>query len=98
MADGKIHFRCPNCDRAVSVAIQAAGKRGKCPGCGQSVQVPAPPPPSEPEEEEVYRFQDEAASPESSLGPSLPLQLARRGWKPYKFSNSNVVVFLPETI
>ncbi len=28
-------------------------------------------------------------------GPSLPLDLARRGWHPYKFPDSNVVVFLP---
>lgn len=40
-ADGKIHFRCPHCDKAVSVAEAYAGKRGKCPGCGQPVQVPA---------------------------------------------------------
>jgi hypothetical protein len=39
-ADGKIHFRCPHCDRAVSVAEAHGGKRGKCPGCGTPVQVP----------------------------------------------------------
>ena len=39
--DGKIHFRCPHCDKAVSVAEAHAGKRGKCPGCGQPVQAPA---------------------------------------------------------
>src|SRR5262249_27144798 len=33
---------------------------------------------------------------DSSRGPSLPLDLARRGWVPYKFPDSNVVVFLPE--
>src|SRR5262249_20110675 len=31
-------------------------------------------------------------------GPSLPLELARRGWKPYRFRESNVVVFLPEGV
>jgi hypothetical protein len=40
-ADGKIRFRCPHCDKAVSVAAAHAGKRGKCPGCGKPVQVPA---------------------------------------------------------
>src|SRR5438270_4719024 len=40
-ADRKIHFRCPHCDKAVSVAETHAGKRGKCPGCGKPVQVPA---------------------------------------------------------
>src|SRR4051794_21679031 len=40
-ADGKIRFRCPHCDKAVSVAAAHAGKHGKCPGCGRPVQVPA---------------------------------------------------------
>ena len=40
-ADGKIHFRCPNCNKGVSVAEAHAGKRGKCLGCGQPVQVRA---------------------------------------------------------
>jgi uncharacterized protein DUF6882 len=40
-ADGKIHFRCPHCDKPVSVAQEHAGKRGTCPGCGKPLQVPA---------------------------------------------------------
>lgn len=39
--DGKIHFRCPHCNKAMRVAAQHAGKRGKCPGCGKAVDVPA---------------------------------------------------------
>lgn len=39
-ADGKVHFRCPHCNKAVSVAEAHAGKRGKCPGCGQPLEVP----------------------------------------------------------
>jgi hypothetical protein len=35
---------------------------------------------------------------EHDRGPSLPLDLARRGWVPYRFPNSNVVVFLPEGV
>lgn len=31
-------------------------------------------------------------------GPSLPLELARRGWIPHRFPKSNVVVFLPEGV
>ena len=37
-----------------------------------------------------------SAGPTPSLGPSLPLELSRRGWKPYRFPKSNIVVFLPE--
>lgn len=29
-------------------------------------------------------------------GPSLPLHLLRRGWRPHRFQDSNVVVILPE--
>jgi hypothetical protein len=35
-------------------------------------------------------------SPVSDRGPSLPLELARRGWKPHGFKGSPVVVLLPE--
>lgn len=33
----KIHFRCPHCDKAISVPSRLAGKRGKCPGCGTAI-------------------------------------------------------------
>src|SRR4051812_4562018 len=33
-----------------------------------------------------------------AMGPSLPLELLRRGWKPHKFPDSNVVVILPEAM
>jgi hypothetical protein len=35
---------------------------------------------------------------ERARGLSLPLDLARRGWIPHKFPDSNVVVFLPEEV
>ena len=38
--DGKIHFRCPHCDKPVGVALQHGGKRGKCPGCGRGIDIP----------------------------------------------------------
>ena len=38
------------------------------------------------------------SDPAPERGPSLPLELARRGWRPYRFPESNVVVFLPEGI
>lgn len=40
MADSKVYFSCPNCDKSVSVATEHAGKRGKCPGCGYVFQIP----------------------------------------------------------
>ena len=35
-----ISFACPTCSRKISVSDTAAGKRGKCPGCGNVVNVP----------------------------------------------------------
>jgi len=37
-----ITFRCEHCRRDVKAPQQAAGKRGKCPFCGQSSYIPAP--------------------------------------------------------
>ena len=35
-----ISFRCPHCNGALKVKEELAGKRGKCPHCGQSMTVP----------------------------------------------------------
>jgi hypothetical protein len=37
-------------------------------------------------------------SQDPACGPSLPLELARRGWIPHKFPDSNVIVFLPKGV
>lgn len=36
-----IRFNCPNCRKQISTNDTTAGKRGKCPGCGAAVKVPA---------------------------------------------------------
>lgn len=35
-----IHFNCPHCDKAIRVRDEAAGRKGKCLGCGATIQVP----------------------------------------------------------
>lgn len=35
-----IRFRCTHCDKPVSVPVEHAGKKGKCPGCGAMLRVP----------------------------------------------------------
>ena len=40
-ADSRIHFRCPHCKKSIAVAQQHASKHGKCPGCGEDVQIPS---------------------------------------------------------
>lgn len=39
-ADSKIHFHCPNCDKSVSIDYHYAGRKGRCPACGNKVQIP----------------------------------------------------------
>lgn len=35
-----IRFKCPQCGKAVKVGNEAAGKKGKCPGCRETIHVP----------------------------------------------------------
>ncbi|MBN2182493.1 MAG: zinc-ribbon domain-containing protein [Sedimentisphaerales bacterium] len=37
----KIHFKCSVCGKSFGVSAKYAGKRGKCPGCGQIITIPA---------------------------------------------------------
>ncbi|MGN6135585.1 MAG: hypothetical protein ACTHOU_13950 [Aureliella sp.] len=41
--DNTLEFQCPKCARRLKASSQAAGKRLKCPGCGQPVKVPGGP-------------------------------------------------------
>jgi serine/threonine protein kinase len=36
-----IAFACPSCGKKLSVKDESAGKKAKCPGCGQSVPIPS---------------------------------------------------------
>jgi len=36
-----ISFRCTGCEKMWKVKDELAGKRGKCPGCGQTILIPA---------------------------------------------------------
>jgi hypothetical protein len=47
-----IKFECTECHKIVTAPDAAGGKRGKCPFCGQLVNIPLPPPPPEPEAED----------------------------------------------
>jgi hypothetical protein len=35
-----IKFNCPHCQKSLKVSTEVAGKRAKCPGCGQIVRIP----------------------------------------------------------
>jgi len=43
-----IKFECTECHKIVTAPDAAGGKRGKCPFCGQLVNIPLPPPPPPP--------------------------------------------------
>ncbi|MHC4083760.1 MAG: TFIIB-type zinc ribbon-containing protein [Planctomycetota bacterium] len=38
-----IEFKCSHCGRSIRVRDDYAGKRGKCPSCGQVIQIPGAP-------------------------------------------------------
>src|SRR4051794_12423157 len=48
-----IQLRCPGCNKPLKVKEELAGKKVKCPGCGQAVPVPAAEPEMEAVVEEV---------------------------------------------
>lgn len=43
-----IEFNCPHCDKSLSTSEDRAGRKAKCPGCGEVVTVPGEIPPSLP--------------------------------------------------
>jgi phage FluMu protein Com len=47
-----ITFRCQSCHKDITALDAAAGRRGKCPFCGQMNDVPLPPPPPPPPAQE----------------------------------------------
>lgn len=82
-----IDFTCPACQRAIKVSRKYAGKRGRCPECGDAVNVPLtarevegpsdelPQLPDAPEDEDLVRFaaQTPAAAPvKLSAPPAAP--------------------------
>ena len=84
-----ISFQCEHCRRDVTAPDEAAGKRGKCPYCGQSNYIPAPVPEEEVldlapldeaeerrRQEEVRRLveQEKAILAEKEGGAAVPLE------------------------
>ena len=37
-----IRFPCPHCRRSISAPDHVAGKRAKCPGCSEAIEIPTP--------------------------------------------------------
>ncbi len=48
-----IKFECTECHKTVTAPDAAGGKKGKCPFCGQRVDIPLPTPPQEEEDPDL---------------------------------------------
>jgi len=48
-----IKFECTECHKTVTAPDSAGGKKGKCPFCGQRVDIPLPEPPQEQEDPDL---------------------------------------------
>ena len=61
-----IRFKCPHCDKAISVGEKNAGRKGQCHGCGKTIQVPEAkqPEPKIPEPKQSESQQPKPKQPE----------------------------------
>ena len=59
-----IHFQCSKCGKKLAAKDESAGKRVKCPACGQVLQAPAA--------EEAPRAPAAKAAPAPALAPAKP--------------------------
>ncbi len=67
-----IKFRCSACGKKIGMEARHAGRRGKCPQCGELFTVPKPKPKPEPtviESDEIEVMEE--PGPSASAGPSL---------------------------
>lgn len=61
-----IKFRCKNCTQKIGVKDEYAGRRIKCPKCGQAVRIPVPKPEPAEDPYELDLSQLEASDPPST--------------------------------
>jgi hypothetical protein len=68
-----INTRCPGCQKLLKMKPELAGKKVKCPNCGQPVRVPVPVPAQEPEAVVVAEAETKRAAP---APPPVVLEVA----------------------
>lgn len=84
-----IDFACPNCGMTLKLADDKAGKKGKCPKCGNVSIVPQPPP-----KEIVARVVDE--SPAAQLAAQVAAPVYARPVQTAQSQRVNVYVNAPK--
>jgi len=68
-----IRFDCPKCGKSIKAPDNAAGARGRCPGCGEVFHIPKlPPPVPTPAGAEALQARTPAQAPGPSSMPSSP--------------------------
>jgi predicted Zn finger-like uncharacterized protein len=65
-----IRVQCPMCESSFRIADEHAGKRGKCPKCGEPVRVPGATPEDDSERDETYAVVDHGAA--TRVAPPAP--------------------------
>ncbi len=81
-----IRFACPKCAKSIKVASSFAGGQGKCPGCGERVEVPSHKPAA------VDEIVDTFERPDPRLPPvPPPPPVARRPYELVEQSQSTHV-------
>ena len=93
-----IHFNCPHCAKTINVGDKAAGKKGKCSGCGEIIRVPQITTLTDDGRPTIMQPQVEVAQRQTSLpgglarnSPTKPTQHLANGWlksKPLLFALS----------
>ncbi|MBW3543964.1 MAG: hypothetical protein KY476_27255, partial [Planctomycetes bacterium] len=88
-----IVFDCPHCAATVRVADDAAGKKGRCPQCGESLLVPRVVPPAAPPTGHADAVTGEPAAPVVPQFTSAPVApVAARLRRRRRRSTSSAVV------
>ena len=57
----KMRVVCPQCDKALMVAVSAAGKKGRCPDCRHTFEIPV-----------IYDLEAVAPPPSPAVRPRRP--------------------------
>ena len=75
-----IRICCPGCKKAISVPDSYAGKTGRCPACKHPITLPKP---AVLDEDDLFKFADEPASPPAAA-PPRPVAAVSQPPSPYQ--------------